>query len=366
MNQNKRASGDRISPLRASIPALLAFCSVALAGCGNGRASDAASDAAAPPAVPVEVRQPTRGEMLAVYSGTAPIEAEEDATVVAKVGGEIRDLLVEEGDTVQSGQVLARLDGDRLRFELKQSEANLAKLERDYQRNLELIGKGLVAAGAVDNIRFEMESLRAARDLAQLELGYTEIRAPIVGVISARYVKVGNTISPGDPTFRVTDLDPLIAYVHVPEREFRKLQSGQPADLTIDALGPGAFKARVARISPIVDPATGTFKATLEIDDDSGRVKPGMFARVNIVVDRRPDALRVPRTALVEADGAQSVFVVRDAIAVQQPVRTGLTNAGWVEVVEGLEGDEQVVVIGQNGLKSGNAVQVVSLDAAAG
>jgi membrane fusion protein (multidrug efflux system) len=352
-------------PVTGIVPLLVATA-VSVAACGNGEANDAAVDSDSLASVPVEVQSPTRGEMLAVYSGTAPIEAEQEATVAAKVGGEVRELLVEEGDVVQAGQILAKLDGDRLRYELKQSEANLAKLERDYNRNLELIKKGLVAEGAVDNLRYEMESLRAARDLARLELGYTEIRAPIGGVVSARFVKVGNTISAGDPTFRVTDLDPLIAYVHIPEREFRRLESGQTADLSIDALGATGFKATVARISPIVDPATGTFKATLEIADETGRVKPGMFARVNIVVDRRADVLRIPRAALVDADGGQSVFIVEDAVAVQQPVRTGLTNGGWVEVTEGLDGDEKIVVIGQNGLKSGSAVEVVSLEANTG
>ncbi|HSN70047.1 MAG TPA: efflux RND transporter periplasmic adaptor subunit [Steroidobacteraceae bacterium] len=364
---SKESSGDRrrSSGRGALAVATLAGLAALTSACGNGVANDASTSPAEVAAVPVEVRLPERGEMLAIYSGTAPIEAEQEATVAAKVGGEVRAILVEEGDVVEAGQLLARLDGDRLRYELKQSEANLARLERDYNRNLELIKKGLVAEGAVDNIRFEMEALRAARDLARLELGYTEIRAPIPGVVSARFIKVGNTIAAGDATFRVTDLDPLIAYVHVPEREFRKLKAGQRADLTVDALGVTGYSATVARISPIVDPATGTFKATLEIHDESGRVKPGMFARVNIVVDRRPDALRIPRAALVETDGTESVFVVRDSVAVQQPVRTGLTNAGWVEVTEGLDGDEQVVVIGQNGLKSGNAVEVVSLEAPA-
>ena len=366
MNHASRSTRDRFGlPVTGIVP-LLAVTALGVAACGNGEANDAAAQTGEVATVPVEVQAPTRGEMLAVYSGTAPIEAEQEATVAAKVGGEVRELLVEEGDTVQAGQVLARLDGERLRYELKQSEANLAKLARDYERNLELIKKGLVAEGAVDNLRYEMEALRAARDLARLELGYTEIRAPIRGVVSARFVKVGNTINAGDVTFRVTDLDPLIAYVHIPEREFRRLEPGQNADLSIDALGASEFEATVARISPIVDPATGTFKATLEIADDTGRVKPGMFARVNIVVDRRADVLRIPRAALVDADGGQSVFIVRDAVAVQQPVRTGLTNGGWVEVTEGLDGDEKVVVIGQNGLKSGSAVEVVSLESHAG
>ena len=98
------------------------------------------------PAIPVETATATRGDIFAVYSGTAPIEAFADATVIAKVGGEVRDILVEEGDDVSSGDVLARLDGDRLRLEMEQAEANLRKLQRDYQRNLDLKDRGLISA----------------------------------------------------------------------------------------------------------------------------------------------------------------------------------------------------------------------------
>ena len=97
---------------------------------------------------------------------------------------------------MKAGQVLARLDGDRLRFEVQQTEVNLRKLEREYKRTLELFNRKLVASAAVDNARSEMEcAASAARDLAQLNLGYTEIRAPIAGVVSARHIKVGNTIN---------------------------------------------------------------------------------------------------------------------------------------------------------------------------
>src|SRR5215213_3872396 len=95
-------------------------------------------------------------------------------------------------------------------------------------------------------------------DSARLELSYTEIRAPIGGVVSARHIKLGNTIKPNDPTFRITDLDPLIAYVHVPEKEFRKLARGQNADVVVDALGGARYVGTISRISPTVDPLTGT------------------------------------------------------------------------------------------------------------
>jgi membrane fusion protein, multidrug efflux system len=355
-----------ISRLHLHLPLVLA-CAVALAaGCSNGKAKDKGKDPeAADTAVPVEVQPLRRAPIVAVYSGTAPIEAHEEAEVVAKVGGEVRQLFVEEGDVVEAGQIMARLDGDRLRLEVAQTEANLRKLERDYKRQLELSQKGLVAQGTAENAKFDLDALRASYDRARLELGYTEIRAPIRGVVSARHIKVGNTIAPNDPTFRVTNLDPLLAYVHIPEKEFRKLAPNQPAEVLVDALGGERFTGAISRISPTVDPKTGTFRARVEVQDPTRRLKPGMFARVNIVYERREEALQLPRSAIVDADGTQSVFVVADGKAAQRPVQTGLANNGWIEVTGGLQGDEQVVVIGQGGLKTGTVVKVVDATAAA-
>jgi len=185
-------------------------------------------------------------------------------------------------------------------------------------------------------------------------------------VVSARYIKLGNTISPNTAAFRVTDLDPLVAYVHIPEKEFRKLAPQQPAEVVVDALAGERFTGVISRISPTVDPKTGTFRARVEVPDPSRRLKPGMFARVNIVYERREEALQLPRAAILDADGGQSVFVVVGDKAEQRTVRTGLANNGWLEVVEGLDGSERVVVVGQAGLKTGTAVKVVDAAASPG
>lgn len=357
-NQNLPAADPRRNSARWL--ALVTLVGALAVGCSNGKAKDKEGDEAAKNAtVPVEVQLLKRAEMVAVYSGTAPIEAHEEATVVAKVGGEVRQIFVEEGDSVQAGQVLARLDGDRLRLALAQTDANLRKLERDYKRTLELAEKGLVPKSTAENTKYDLDALRAGYDSARLELSYTEIRAPINGVISARKIKVGNTIGPNDPTFTVTDLDPLLAFVHVPEKEFRKLAPGQNAEVVIDALGGTRFIGTISRISPTVDPQTGTFRARVEVPDATRTLKPGMFARVNIVYERRQDALQLPRTAILDADGQQSVFVVASGKAEQRTIRTGLANGGWIEVLDGLEGSEQIVTVGQAGLKTGTLVKIV-------
>ncbi|MEJ2603726.1 MAG: efflux RND transporter periplasmic adaptor subunit [Gammaproteobacteria bacterium] len=350
---------------RPGLLAVIAAFSLALAGCSakesgkvDGGAEGAEQEERA--AIPVEVAEVARGDIYAVYSGTAALEAFEEAEVVAKVGGEITAILAEEGEDVRRGQVLARLDGDRLRLELEQARANLAKAEQEYDRNTELHEKGLLAAGAFENLKYELDALRAAYELARLEYSYTEIRAPIDGVVSERLVKVGNTIAVNTVMFRVTDLEPIVSYLHVPEKEFGKIDKGQPVFISIDALPGQRYQGVVERIGPVVDPDTGTFKVTVEVDEADTELKPGMFGRLDIVYDSRPARLLVPRPAVVETESGPAVYVVRDGVVERRPVETGIAWQDRLEVISGIEESERVVVVGQAGLRDGARVKVVA------
>jgi membrane fusion protein (multidrug efflux system) len=341
--------------------ALLALL-LLLSACREDAGEKDAESADESPAIPVEIATPTRGDIFATYSGTAPIEAFADAQVIAKVGGEVRKIHVEEGDDVVAGQVLLRLDGDRLRLEAQQAEANLLKLQRDFQRNVDLKDRSLISAGDFEKIQYEMEALEATANLAKLELSYTEIRAPIDGVVSQRYVKVGNTIDAGVPTFQVTSLEPLVSYLHVPEREYRRIEPGQTASIAVDALQGTRFIATVARVSPVVDPLTGTFKITVEVTDSSRRLKPGMFGRISIVYDRHENVMQIPRNAIIQEAGEPAVFVVEGDTAQRRVVRTGYIEGGRIEIVEGLADDEQFVLVGQTGLRGGSKVSVINAE----
>lgn len=350
---------QRFAPsLSPQLAAAALLAALLLAGCMQKNEPPEAEDKEET-AIPVEVTSLERGDVAAVYTGTASLETDADALVVAKVGGEVVELLAEEGDRVTEGQVLARLDGDRLRLEMERARANLRKLEQEYNRNVKLFERGLVSSGAFEDLKFELEALRAVYRLAQLEYDYTQIRAPIEGVVAERHIKLGNTITANSPAFRVTALDPLVAYLHIPEREFRRLEKGQAAELRLDAIPGSRFTARVQRVSPVVDPATGTFKVTMEVPDPEGQLKPGMFGRFNIVWDSRSNVLLVPRVAIVDDDVSDSVFVIINGKVERRSVLTGYASGDRVEIVEGLEGDEEIVVVGQAGLRDGSRVEVV-------
>ena len=353
--------------------ALVVAAAMLLSACDNANGDSEKEAKDAVPAVPVEVAATQRAEMAALYSGTAPVESDRKAFVMPKVQGEIRQVLADEGERVRAGQVLARLDGDKLRLEVALNEATMRKLERDYNRNLELQQKGLVSATAIDNLKYELAAAKANWELARLQLSYCDIRSPIDGTVTQRLdvVKVGNTVTPmggviesgQSSLFVVEDLDTLMLRVNVPERELAKLSVGQVAQLTFDAVPDHVFEGKISLISPYVSADTATFAVRIHVTKTDGLLRPGMFARVAIVYERKLDALQIPRTALLDGDGPPKVFVVKDGKAAERAVKLGLSNGAWIEVTEGLKDGEQVVVVGQGAVKPGAAVRVVNSSA---
>lgn len=372
-----RIATDFTLSYRILLVGFVAAAALALAACGNangeGKGAEGKDGKAEVPAVPVEVAATRRAEMAAIYTGTAPIESERKAFVMPKVKGEIRAVLADEGQRVREGQVLARLDGDQLRLEVALSEATMHKLERDYARNTELQAKGLISAVSIDNLKYELAAAKASWELTRLQLSYTDIRSPISGTVTQRLdvVKVGNTVTPvggviesaDSSLFVVEDLDSLILRVNVPERELPKLSVGQVAELSLDAVPGRSFAGKIALISPYVDSSTATFGVRIRVTETGGLLRPGMFARVAIVYERKPDALQIPRTALLDGDGPPKVFVVQDGKAAERPVQLGLSNGAMIEIVAGLRDGEQVVVVGQGAVKPGAAVRIVNAPA---
>ena len=287
-------------------------------------------------------------------------EAEEEALVVAKTGGIVIEVLAEEGKYVEEGQPLVKLDDERLTLELLRAEAALSKLQQDYERNEDLFQKSLISAVEYERVKSDYETQKAARDLAQLEVNYATVRAPFSGIVSERLIKKGNMVATHAPTFRLTDFDPLLAVMHVPERELNKLRKGQRAELRLDALYGEIFPGFIKRISPIVDPTTGTFKVTIEVRDRSKQLKPGMFGRISIVYDTRKDVLLVPKEAILAEDDESAVYVVRDSLAYRQVVETGYSNDALMEIISGIEAGDVIITTGQNSLRDSSKVEIIN------
>lgn len=312
-------------------------------------------------AVPVEVAQATRRAVAASYSGTTTLEALGESQVVAKTSGVALAVLVEEGQVVRAGQALVRLDPDRPRLQVAQAAAQMHKLENNYRRAQQLVEQRMISANDVDQIKYDLENARAVYRAASLELSYTTITAPISGVVASRSIKSGNFVQINSPIIRIVDASRLEATLNVPEREIAKLKPGQAVGLAVDALPGKQFTGTVARVAPVVDNGTGTFRVVASFPGD-GELQPGMFSRLNINYDQRADALVVPRTALLEDGGEPAVYVVRNGKAQRTVLKLGYNDAGWVEVREGLKAGEQVVIAGKAALREGSAVQVIGQD----
>jgi membrane fusion protein (multidrug efflux system) len=339
---------------------LLLAMTALLIACNNGENPEA-EDKAKSNAIPVKVEQVEKGDIAAVFSGTANLEAEEEATVVAKVSGVVRKIYVEEGMEVTRGQVLAKLDDEQLALRHNQARANLNKSRNEFIRSEELFGKKLISEDAFDKVKYEYEASKASFDLSKLELDYSEIRAPINGVISERFIKVGNMININQETFRITDFDPLNALLFVPERNMNKLSAGQNVRMQVDALPGETFTGKISRISPVVDPNSGTFKVTVEVKADRRRLlKPGMFGRVNIIYDVHEQALLVPKEAVLTEDREQAVFVVRDSMVERITVSCGYGNATHLEITAGLAMGDTVVTVGQASLKDSSVIKIIN------
>ena len=345
--------------------ALLITTTLLLSGCGAGGPADAQAAEGkdpkaekAPEAVPVEAVAASRRAVAASYTGTAALEARAESQVVAKTSGVALAVLVEEGQQVRAGQPLVRLDPDRARLAVAQSEAQMRKLENNFQRAQKLIGQQMVSAADVDQIRFDLENARAQYRLATLELSYTTVVAPISGVIASRSIKTGNFVQINTPIFRIVDNSRLEATLNVPERELATLRPGQPVTLVADALPGKSFPGTVDRIAPVVDAGSGTFRVVSGFGEDAARLQPGMFGRIRIDYDQRADALVVPRLALLD-DGDPAVFRVRDGKVARVPVKVGYAEGPWVEIREGLAVGDKVVTAGKVALRDGTAVQVI-------
>jgi membrane fusion protein (multidrug efflux system) len=336
---------------------LLALTAIVLSGCGTGEASVASNEeieAATP--VPVAITRPTRTDIFATYEATTTIASDADAPVLSKVGGEVVKLFVEEGDRVEQGDVLTRLDGERLRLEMLSARADLERVRSEYERYTDLAARGLVSEAMFEGLRYDLDALEASYELAKLNYGYSEIRAPISGVVSSREVKLGQNVAISDVVFRITDTSELVAYLQIPQAELAKFSAGHAATLAVDAIPDNVYVATIARISPTIDVRNGTFRATAFIDNRTGELAPGMFARFTISYEKHANALVIPRRALVEEDDRTAVYVVKNGEVTRRVIETGVEADDVVEVLAGLSDDEEIVVIGQSGLRDGSKV----------
>jgi len=260
---------------------------------------------------------------------------------------------------VKKGDVLVELDSAVQSAEARQARAELSLAEANANRVEDLFARQFVSGSARDEAVSRLEVARANVALAQARFERTRIRAPFNGVVGIRKVNVGDYVREGDALINIEDIDVLKLDFRLPELYLARLKPGQKLEVTCDVAPGAVFLAEVEAIDPLVDADGRAVLLRARLANDEGRLRPGVFARVRLIVERRENVLLIPEAALIPAPGqTQYVFLVREGVARQVGVKTGLRRAAEVEIVEGLAPDDLVVVAGQFKLRDGAPVVV--------
>ncbi|TVP42497.1 MAG: efflux RND transporter periplasmic adaptor subunit [Gemmatimonadales bacterium] len=348
--------------VQGSRPAVVAMVAmVALSGCRDEEARMAEATVQEERVTSVAVVEVVPRDLSREIELSGSIEPIREIRVAARMGGIVRAAPHEEGDRVTGGQILARFDVSEEEAELRRARAILEEAERSYDRARELVAQELVSAS-------EYESARASRAVAESEVQLWEtradfgvVRAPASGVVTARFVEVGEGVASGDVLFHLADLSLLVIRVGVSDVDAPQLSEGAPVDVRIDASPGRSWEAEIRRVFPSADPDSRLVPVEVALTDPEHRVlRPGSLARLRISVDPRAGVLAVPNEALLASTPDDPFLYVIDGEGRLQrrAVVPGVSRRDWTEILEGLDEGERVVGSNPAVLAEGQRVQV--------
>ncbi len=338
---------------------------------GDGQVAEAADPASTRPspeaadaaegetAVPVTIADVGVGDVSTYITATANLVPDNEVKVLAEAEGRVSHLTVEEGDRVQRGQLLAALLRDDAEIAFEKAKLKAANAEMAFERAQRIFREKLIAQEEYDKTTMDHRIAQQELAEAKRKLDKTEIRSPFDGRLTRRNVTLGQHIRPGDELFTVTDFDPLIARIYLPERDVLALEEGREVGITLKADRAVSFRGRIRQISPVVDTATGTVKVTVAAIRPPAIVRPGGFVTIEIVRETHAATTLVPRKAVIRELKNAHVFVARDGVAHKRTVELGLEDSERLEITSGLEPGERIVVAGQGGLKDGSTIKVL-------
>ncbi len=338
---------------------------------GDGQVAEAADPASTRPspeaadaaegetAVPVTIAEVGVGDVSTYITATANLVPDNEVKVLAEAEGRVSHLTVEEGDRVQRGQLLAALLRDDAEIAFEKAKLKAANAEMAFERAQRIFREKLIAQEEYDKTTMDHRIAQQELAEAKRKLDKTEIRSPFDGRLTRRNVTLGQHIRPGDELFTVTDFDPLIARIYLPERDVLALEEGREVGITLKADRAVSFRGRIRQISPVVDTATGTVKVTVAAIRPPAIVRPGGFVTIEIVRETHAATTLVPRKAVIRELKNAHVFVARDGVAHKRTVELGLEDSERLEITSGLEPGERIVVAGQGGLKDGSTIKVL-------
>lgn len=295
------------------------------------------------------------------------------ATIKAKVSGEIHETTVREGQQVAAGQILVRLDAADQRARLTQqqamldeAQARLSMAAKNEANSQALLKQKYISQTAydttqnsVDLARASVKSAAAMVDIARIALADTVIRAPMAGIVSKRHVQAGEKVAPDMPVYTIVNLAQLTLEAPVPSSEIPRIKIGQDVHFKVDGFGERDFAGKVTRINPTTESGSRAMLVYIAVDNGDGALRGGMFAKGSIVTERSVVAPLVPLTALRKDKKGTVVYALVGGKVVEQVVTLGLRNEdeGYAEVKTGLVPGAKVIVARLDGVKPGHAVK---------
>jgi membrane fusion protein (multidrug efflux system) len=309
--------------------------------------------------IPVEAEPVKVAAVTDEVSAVGTLRSNESVIIRPEIAGRISAIRFAEGEPVSQDETLVSIDDSTHQAELADAQATLNLTERNFKRLDELFKKGSTSARERDEVLARMESARAALQLSQARLDKTDVNAPFSGILGLRRVSPGDYVTPGQDLVNLEDIDPLKVDFRIPERFLSSLSTGQRIRVRVDAFPEKTFEGEVYAVDPQIDPAGRSIAIRARIENPNRELRPGLFARVRLIVDERPTALVVPEQAIVPRGEERYVFRVVDGKAMLTLVRIGQRRAGEVEIVEGLSEDEMVITAGHLKIRDGVPVSVL-------
>lgn len=336
----------------------------------RGRAAGGAAGAAGP--VPVEVARAESRSLQDDATAVGSLRSRQGVMVRPEVSGRVARLGFADGQRVKRGQVLVQLDDTLQVAQLQQAEAQASIARSNYQRNKELVAQNFVSRSVLDQSEANLQVAEAQVSLARAQLGRMKIVAPFDGTAGIRNVNVGDYVKDGADLVTLEDTSSMYVDFRLPERFLPKVQAKQKVSVVVDALPDKRFDARVEALDPQVDANGRALLVRARVDNAGQALRPGMFARVRLVLAEKPDAVLVPEEALVPQGNKQFLLKVvqgpEGPASERLEVATGIRRDGKVEILSGVAAGDTVVTAGQAQLMRGQSrpVRVVELGRAGG
>jgi len=315
-----------------------------------------------PPQV-VNVEQPREAELKRRVEAVGSARARQSVVITSEVDGRVSRILMKEGSSVKAGELLVALDDRSARADLSRADANLADARAAWQRANRLQDTRAVSEAEVDRLQAALKSAEADRESAASRLAYHEIRAPFAGKVGLRNIDPGSYLRAGDLITTLDDVGQLEVQFTVPERNLAALAVGQTVAVRSDSWPDRLFEGRVTQLDSRVDPVNRAITVKALLDNREQLLRPGQFLQVTLNVGEHR-AVMIPEQAVLTQGATSFAFVVIDDKAERRELELGTRKSGWVEVRNGIEMSEAVVINGHTRLGGGAPVQIVE-DAAA-